>query len=340
VKVLPLPLGAFVMGNYFPATDDSAGKDTSDRSAESNDGVTPPPPVFRDLQVVEQEIKAAVKPIKVPSAIATPHPIVARLLKQDEDRKASDTQRAYLSEFYGPKFIKRIQQRRLRIMSCIFVELERLGCKIRGNTHAGEVFSIKIGGQWTHIRFGVEGGRFGEPFYRRRGNGVKGEQLRFDITDHDPQRSPPKRTWTDGGKSLEYQATDILCGILLNTEEEARKNAMWRYNYELEAKARRLKEAKLAEEKRIKERIERNKMMAEARIKRLIEGSDALEKAARIRRYVAGILAESATLAETITPDVLNAWARWALAEADQIDPVLSRRFLADMEMPEASQDQ
>jgi hypothetical protein len=126
----------------------------------------------------------------------------------------------------------------------------------------------------------------------------------------------------------------------LNTEEEARKNAMWRYNYELEAKARRLKEAKLAEEKRIKERIERNKMMAEARIKRLIEGSDALEKAARIRRYVAGILAESATLAETITPDVLNAWARWALAEADQIDPVLSRRFLADMEMPEASQDQ
>lgn len=120
VKVEPLPPLPFVMSNYFPAIE---------KSKESVEGVklqTLEPPVFRDLPQVQEEIRAAVKPIKGPPALTRAHPIVARLLKQDAARPpVSDRQFAHYGE---QKFGSQIQQRRLRFLSCILTELERLGC--------------------------------------------------------------------------------------------------------------------------------------------------------------------------------------------------------------------
>jgi len=282
---------------------------------------------------VRQEIQAAVGLIKVPASLTNPHPIVARLLRQDAERKPSPSASSYFSDRHGPKFAKPIQQRRLRILSCILTELERLGCKASGSTHAGERFSISVGGAWTYILFGIEGCASESYFYRdgRRFKGPNTERLRFDLVEHD-DRTPPKRIWREDETPLERQATDIVLGLLLQAEDDIRKWALMRHQWDCEDRARRAREAKPAAEKAETERIARDEAAAAARIASLIDGADALERAARIRRYVDAVRAASAARPEPVPDAALERWTRWALAEADTIDPVSSGRFLSDLE--------
>jgi hypothetical protein len=108
-------------------------------------------------------------------------------------------------------------------------------------------------------------------FYRGgRGNSRPDrEQLRLDLVDHD-DRTPPARTWRETEKSLEAQATEIICGILLRVEKDAREGALWRHKYNLEERARKARDAKLAAEKAEADRIARNEAAAAARIKSLL----------------------------------------------------------------------
>lgn len=330
VKVEPLPPLPFAMANYFPAIDQqaAAGAPPSDTEPEQ-----PGPPIFRDLATVREEIRAAVRVVKVPAALTNPHPIVARLLRQDAVRKPSPSVSAYFADRHGPKFARPIQQRRLRILSCILTELERLGCKASGSTHAGERFSISIGGAWTYVLFGIEGGA-SESYFHRDGRRFKRpdtECLRFDLVEHD-DRTPPKRIWREDETPLERQATDIVLGLLFQAEDDTRKWALMRHQWDREDRARRAREAKLAAEKAEAERIARNEAAAAARIASLIDGAEELERAARIRRYVDAVRAANAARPEPVSDEALERWTRWALAEADTIDPVVSGRFLSDLE--------
>ena len=335
VKVEPLPPLPFAMANYFPAIDRLASAGAMlPPGSNSADAAMAHPPVFRDMATVSQEITAAVRVINVPTSLTNPHRIVARLQKQDAERKPDPSPSIYFGDRHGPKFARPIQQRRLRILSCILTELDRLGCKASGSTHAGERFSISIGGWWTYIFFGIEGGSSASYFHRDRGSykGADTERLRFDIVEHD-QRSPPKRTWREDKIPLEQQATEIVCGLLLQAEEDTRKWALMRHKWDREEHERKLKEARLAAEKAERDRIAREKAMAAARIDALIGGAEALERAARIRRYVSAVRAANVERAEPVPEEILERWTTWALAEADVIDPVASGRFLTDLEL-------
>ena len=200
---------------------------------------------------------------------------------------------------------------------------------MQGSTHAGERFSIKVGRHWTYILFGVEGGASTTPFHRggRTGSRPDRERLRFDLVDHD-DRTPPARTWRDADKPLEQQVTDIVCGMFLRVEEDARRSALWWHNDRAQQRVRAAQEAKLAAEKAEADRIARERAAAAARIQLLIDGADALERAARIRRYGAAVQTESAARPELVPAKALHEWVAWATAEADRIDPVLSGYFL------------
>lgn len=328
VTVQPLPALPFAMANYFPALAPDEGRVDDN----AHDAKTLTPPLFRDLATVREEIVAAVKPIKVPATLTNPHPIVARLLKQDAQRKPDPSAISWLPDRQAPKFAKPVQQRRLRILSCILTELERLGCKVSGSTHAGEKFSLRIGGSWTYIFFGVEGGAWPSHFHRE-GRGAKkrdAEQLRFDLVEHD-DRAPPKRVWREDSSSLEAHATEIVRGVLLQAEEDARESAVLHHSWRVEDQARKGREAKLAAERAEADRGKREAAAAAARIEALIGGAEAFERAAYIRRYVAAVRASAAVTPERSLKAELDRWAEWALAEADAIDPVLSRRFLNDL---------
>lgn len=326
VKVEALPPLPFVMSNYFPALEKSKG------SVEGVGVQALDPPVFRDLTQVQEEIRAAGKPSKAPPTLTRPHPIVARLLKQDAARPpVSGHQFAHYGE---QKFGTQTQQRRLRLLSCILTELQRLGCKISGSTHAGERFSVKIGEGWTYIFLGVEGGLSASYFHGAHQRYMQSdrEQLRFDIVDHDPQ-TPPSRSWREDKTLLDHQVAEIIRGIFLQVEDERRKLAVLSHRWRCEDQAGKMREAKLAAEKAEADRITKEKVAAAARVGNLINGAAALERAATIRRYVAAVRSECLGRREVTSPDTLERWVAWALAEADAIDPVVSRRFVADLEL-------
>lgn len=76
-KVEPLPPLPFALANYFPAYEDVPNGRDVDQSDGEKVAALPERPVFRDLAQVQAEIRAAVKPVKVPATLTTPHPIVA-----------------------------------------------------------------------------------------------------------------------------------------------------------------------------------------------------------------------------------------------------------------------
>jgi hypothetical protein len=51
-----------------------------------------------------------------------------------------------------------------------------------------------------------------------------------------------------------------------------------------------------------------------------------------IRAYVDAVKTTVASETISISSDAIERWSKWALAEADRIDPVRSARFLEDME--------
>lgn len=99
VEITALPPLPFVMANYFPALDQAR---LGAEQGQAQNATLPDPPIFRDLAQVQDEIRAAVRPIKVPSALTASHALVARLLKQDAERNQPLRPAATPSPAMGP----------------------------------------------------------------------------------------------------------------------------------------------------------------------------------------------------------------------------------------------
>jgi len=325
----PLPIGSAAgrqFSGFFPALKPTEQSNEAPPipSAGDEEGPIPPPPIFVDIALVRQQIDIALGEIKVPSHLIKPHPTVVRLLKRDDERRSKCSPNSPLYDYYGPRFDRAIQQRRLRILSAFLLAVERLGCKVSGSTHAGEKFAINVAGQWLHILFAVEGQRFGDPFFRGRGySRPEGEHLRFDLVTNSPDREPPIRIWRDDKTPLERQLTDIVRGIFLKAEEDARDARIRQYRYEIESRAARIRDARVAAERAERDRIARRETNAKQRIQMLIDGADSLEKAERIRRYVAAVRQRVAANSDGSEAAALVDWSAWALAQADSIDPTV-----------------
>ena len=317
VRVAPLPPPPFVFRNYFPALTPVVAP------ADPQSG--PVKPVFRDLVVITKEIEGAVGVVRIPRDLSLSHPIVARLLQQDEARKEEQHGRAWLSSYWGPKFVSEVQQRRLRLLTGLFRKLECLGCKVSGSTHAGEVFGVRVGSRhayiYCHVTSGAARGR-------DRSTGPRLEQLVFDITDHDLGRGKPKRSWTEGEAKLGVQAREIVSGILLHVEGEARAGALDHHRFMLEEIERRRIAARLAAEKTEADRIAQQQAVREARVRALLDGMEAFETAARIRRYVSAVKERYAMS----SPADIARWADWALDCADDVDPLVSGKFISGLD--------
>lgn len=121
----------------------------------------------------------------------------------------------------------------------------------------------------------------------------------------------------DDGK-LEDKLTDIVVGLAVVSEHESRRwkaeMAQWqRQRDSEEAEARRKAREKAEREERARIAAERK-----ARFDALLGEATAWKQAALIRAYV-----EARRVSQTSGQE-FEEWARWALGEADQIDPMLS----------------
>ena len=81
-----------------------------------------------------------------------------------------------------------------------------------------------------------------------------------------------------------------------------------------------------------REEQEHQQRIEQARIDHLLDEAAALRRAGEIRAYVDAVRAVFATETIAISAEELLHWSKWALAEADRIDPVRSARFIRAFE--------
>jgi hypothetical protein len=77
---------------------------------------------------------------------------------------------------------------------------------------------------------------------------------------------------------------------------------------------------------------ERQQRLEQARVERLLDEAASLRQAMDIRAYVDAVRAVAANENSSISAEELLHWSKWALAEADRIDPVRSARFIRAFE--------
>jgi hypothetical protein len=294
-------------------------------------GPVPLEPTFDEpIEEVRERVQASVRKLTVPKALDRPHPAVAKLLKEDDARREKSRSLSYVSSWDAPRYDSPIQRRRLRLLSALFLATASCGCRAETwgsapwNGPMNE-FSVQVGDQRVRLRAAVVEVRI------RTGKGQEArtaiEQIIRIIMNPAEREEAGERVWVDGDKRLEDQLREIAIAIIVYGEEQHRASVLHRHRWRIQARAelidRRQKEREEAERKE-RERLAK---LEHDRVERLLSEADALRKAIAIRQYVSDARQANACLPEPISENEITAWAEWALAVADGIDPVRSGAF-------------
>lgn len=137
--------------------------------------------------------------------------------------------------------------------------------------------------------------------------------------------------WQDDEDSkIERRLTEITIELILTAELQYRDGQI--HQYEWRVKRRAELEEKERQRKIEAERAERarQKRIEQARIDRLLKDAAAFQQANEIRKYVEA-LRPSQIGREMASSEEFDRWSKWALAQADRIDPAIHGSFLAAM---------
>jgi len=287
-----------------------------------NDPIPSPPTFDEDILDVEIRVKKLVGNVSYPTINNKTHSIISRFLKQDEDRKIEFQK--YQFYLYAPKFTSAIEKRRLRILNAIFFACSALGCKaimsISKYDYDNRDASIKVGSEQVSFilqQLEVKGQKSED----------KSEITRLELTVGSERSKYEPINWVDNGElTIENQLTDIVNKIVLTGEIQYRANMQWQYEWKLERREKLIEEEyqrKIEEERKDRELKEQQE---KERIGKLLDEAQALQKAKAIREYVESIRKSIEDI--PAKPEKVEEWARWALKEADRIDPIKSLSFL------------
>ncbi len=290
-------------------------------------GPLPAPPQFdTTIESVRERITKEIGKVTVAHNVTWWHPAISSLLKKDAERREKQRTSAYPFLLDQPKFESAIERRKLRLLNALFVAVGKFQGRALPD---GDASKGLISFYQQHIGFKLapskEKGRVVS-----KGAVDAGRRLTLSILDsyHSEQES---QSWSDdeNGK-IEQRIGDIAIHIVLLAEVKYRQGVERRYEFRKKEKARleeELRQKKLAAERAERERIQK---LEKARIDRLLGQAAAFEQAAVIRKYVEAV---HNAISELSNPpaEKFDAWSRWALAEADRIDPNRGKRFLESM---------
>lgn len=287
-----------------------------------------------DLADMTERVRARVGRVKAPKNLDEPHRLVARLLQEGEARREKQRKSSYPSSWDAPLFESPFEQRRLRILHALFYALERLGAKpwVRGR-EALEL-GVQVGGQ--HVGFSLDAVSRGRekppvvPFPPKPASGPM--RLAISPTRMD---SDVENTWEDAkGALIEKRLGEVVLQLIVAGELKYRGGLQYRYEYEVQRKAELEEEIRKRKEEAERKERERLLRLERERVERLLKDATSLRRAEDIRAYVAAVRERCASASHPTAPGEMEAWAGWALAQAERIDPVQSGRFRESMKDP------
>jgi hypothetical protein len=286
------------------------------------------PPTFSEaISDLTVRVRQMVGKVAIPKTLAQPHRLIARLLEEDERRREKQQSTPYPVSWEIPIFNSSFERRRLRILNALFHALERCGMRPSVLGREAREFSVRVGEQ--HVSFSLDGPVKRSQDSRSRSSQGKSssERQRLQIPAW-CDGTEARKSWEDSdGVKIESQLAEIVVELIVTGERQYREWLQRQYQWHLEEKAR-LEEA----ERRRKEEEERRErelqiQVQKERVERLLNEASALRQADEIRAYVEAVRSANAAASDPLPPEKIEAWATWALAEADRIDPIRSGRF-------------
>ena len=289
-------------------------------------GPIPDSPTFSESESeVRARAAALIRRVPVPDPDTRSHGVIAAVLREDDRRREKQRTSTYAYSWEAPLYDSPNQRRRLRIANALFLALTPCGGKPHRLGRESEDFSIEIGN--TRVVFALNA-----VDQRRRpdkkGSPDRSENLTLEIKTF-PSIALSSTRWGDEGRRrLENQLAEIAIEFLVCAELQYRHQVRSQYEWRIERKKDLEERARREKAERERQERERQAELQRQRVERLLREADALRQARAIRQYVEEAQAELSRSVVDVSTHELEAWAGWALRQADAIDPVRSRAFL------------
>jgi hypothetical protein len=277
------------------------------------------------VEVLAERVRKRLGKVTVPRNFSRVHPVIESLLKKDEQYRQELALDRYF--WHEPRFDAPFERRRLSFLNGLFLGFAQIGGTplVRGDI--ARELAIYIG----NVSVGFELDKVRTTQSRQRGLlpvPESGDRLCLTLSGDAPGVTT---RWEDNeGSLLEARITEIIIGMLIAGEHFHRR---W-----LEQKAawerQRREEAEHAAQKRKEEeeRRQRERLAAieKAKLDDLLRSADAWRSAHNLRNYIKAVQAAAGQQQAT---DEFQAWSRWALGEANKLDPISSGRDMTPFRM-------
>lgn len=280
------------------------------------------------IEALTERLRKRLGTVSVPRNFLRVHPAIAALLQKDEKQRQEYARHPY--SWNEPRFESPFERRRLLFLNGLFLGFAKVGGRgwVRGND--ARELAIYMGD--ASVSFRLDGPTQGRGNGRTAAAASKGrDSLCLTIsTAHEAVPGIPLSWRDEDGQKLEQQLTEIIVGMAVAGEHLHRKwleqQAAWARQRKEEA------EREAQRRKAEQERRERERIAAIEKAKRDALGRDASAwlEANDIRAYVEAVRKAMGS------SEITEAWARWALMEADKIDPIASGRALESVEEGQA----
>ena len=280
--------------------------------------------VPEDLDELRARELKALGRVGVPRTLEQPYRALIPLLKKEERRREKASERGW--HWDAPKFDTPVGKRRLRILNAILLALAKCDHGGAVEDREGELEARAfVGDQYLGLHVGILGKHrtVRSSGYDRPAPDLPATtplMVKVDSTFE----GKGVETWQDDvDAALESKIASIAIGIIVAGEAKFRRSL-------LEAEER---EARMLEEGKRK-RLEKLAELNSQRLADLHRSGQLLRQAQDIRALVELVRGVMMDETATIQSDVLSAWERWALAEADRLDPVRSGQIMTHIREP------
>lgn len=279
----------------------------------------PPPPEFSEpMEAVIQRAQQMAGKVTVPRNLDRPHLLVAKLLEQDEQRRQKFAESKY--SWDKPRFDAPAAIRRLRLINALFLALARAGCRPDFRGHDADELFAHVGDQV--VRFVLEPLKKSKRYDRMFGDEAFSARLPLRLAIDSRVDRPPGigKDWQDTDeRRLEAVIPEAVVSILVLGEVHYRANAISHHEWLVKQKCAREEAIRAARELAERQALEAQLKREQARRQRLFVQARNWKQAADVRAFVTAVRAHYE--AQRHAAD-LDAWAAWALAEADALDPL------------------
>ncbi|QIN60314.1 hypothetical protein SBC1_02890 [Caballeronia sp. SBC1] len=298
-----------------------------DNTDGNDDGVErddppPEPPVYDEaLDAVEARIRHALPAkFKFARGLDNAHPQIARLLREDDERREAMTKTRYA--FDKPRFESYFEQRRLAFLSNLFLLLARVDVQGLVRGREARELSAHVGDQ--HVKLKVETLASLRP-RKSHAHEKKNEPMAIEVEVARWQHGEREERlfWSDGedGK-LENRLQEISIAIVLVGERQYRKARQFSYEWDRRSFEEKIERARTAREEAERQQQEARQQAEKDAISSLLSKVSAHHQAQQIRAYVVATTTSPHAVQGRAFDGEREAWARWALAVADHLDPL------------------